>query len=353
MSELVAVDTATPPGGDQYFNVGAVVEVSDTDKFREHYFDIIRSFVRENDLEIPFPVIKSRTAVERLPSYKIRDGMDGLVEDLIENPGISRINVAIGWYGQDVELEFKSDSENPVNKNTFASNYLSQFFNIVALWRYHRSHKQDLAKKALIDNVQGHVTKAWKYCGNTFDIDMVPNGDLTYPSISTADFIAYNLATFLSGIDEDKFTEFPDIAAEYIVNRRNWDTRPYVKAEAVNERYTDHIVPTLPYTIQDFLHYPHPVLFVHDEILSGQDKSMLTRSDFHAIARKWAYDNGGCVVNLKSDRLPNIAKNGDMIVYTKGTDPALPQLLQDLHPTKDLEVVDSDELIARLTEGDA
>lgn len=348
MSELVAVDTASPPGGEQYFLVGVVIEISDRDEFQDHYFDVVSSFVEKHGLEVPFQVIKSRTAVERLPSYQIRDGMDGLAEDLIRNPGISRINVSIGWYGTDVELEFKSDSENPFNGNTFASNYLSQYFNIVALWRYHRCHEHDLARDALVDNIQGHVTKAWKYCGNSFNIDMVPNGDLTYPSLSTADIIAYNLAGFLSGHEEDKFTEFPELAEDYLINRRSWDTQPYIKAEAVNERYTDHIVPTLPYTIQDPLHYPHPVLFVHDEILSGDEKEMLTRSDFHAIARKWAYEHDGCVVNLKTDRLPQIAKNDDTIVYTRGTDPSIPRLLQGLHPTKELEVIDSNDLIQQL-----
>lgn len=349
MSEYVAVDTATPPGGDQFFTVGVVVEVGDRDVFRQAYFDAVSEFIDDYNLEVPFSVIKSRTAVERLPSYQIRDGMDELVASLIENPGISRINVSVGWYGQDVELEFKGDGENPINGNTFASNYLSQYFNVVALWRYDKSHQYNRARRALIDNVQGHVTKAWKYCGKTFDLNMVPNGDLIYPSVSTADIIAYNLATFLSGHEEDKFTEFPTLVEDFLINRRNRQESPYVKAEVVNERYTDHIVPTLPYTIQDQLHYPHPVLFVHDTILTGEDKGTLPRTDFHALARKWAYEREGCVVNLKPDRLPSIAKSDDTIVYTKGTDSSLPELLQGLHPTKEIEIIDSQEMIQRLS----
>ncbi|WP_435196420.1 hypothetical protein [Natronomonas sp. EA1] len=347
MSEYVAVDTASPPGGDLFFTVGVVVEISDKDKFRSYYFEKIRNFLRTHQIEIPFPVIKARTIVDNLPSYEIRDGNQRLVQDLISNPGISRINISIGWYGADVQLGFK-DSAN-LNGNTFASDYLEQYFNIVALWRYHKSHTQNLAPEALIDNVQGHITKAWKYCGNEFDLNFIPNGDLTYPSLSTADIIAYNLGTYLAGHEEDKLTNFPDIASEYIIQRRNWDVQPYIHAEAVNERYTDHIVPTLPYTIQDSIHYPHPVLFIHDEILSGEDKSVLPRTDFHAIARKWAYENDGCVVNLKPSRLPGILRSDDVIVYTKGSDSSVPRLLQDLHPTKELEIMDSDELIDELT----
>ncbi len=349
MADYVAVDTATPPGGDQFFTVGAVIEIDDLEAFRESYFDTISNFVDSNGLETPFKVIKSRTAVERLPSYQIRDRVDKLVDGLVANPGISRMNVAIGWYGTDVELEFKGDSENPINGNTFASNYLSQYFNIVALWRYHQSHDFERAETALIDNVQGHVTKAWKYCGKTFDMSLVPNGDLIYPSISTADIIAYNLATFLSGHEEDKFTNFPNLAEDFLIKRRDSSVSPYVKAEVVNERYTDHIVPTLPYTIQDQLHYPHPVLFVYDEILTEEHKGALDKTDFHALARKWAYKKEGCVVNLKPDRLPSIAQSKDKIVYTRGSDESLPDLLQGLHPTKHIEVIDSREMIRRLS----
>jgi hypothetical protein len=260
----------------------------------------------------------------------MRDGFDELVNDVIGNPGISRINVSIGWYGADADLDFKSETETPINGNTFTSNYLSQYFNIVALWRYHRSHERDLAQRALVDNIQGHITSAWKYCGFEFDISLVPNGDLTYPSISTADIIAYNVGTYLAAHAETKLTEFPELAEDYIINRRNWDTQPYINGEAVNERYTDHIVPTLPYTIQDQIHYPHPVLFIHDEILSSSNANILPKTDFHAIARKWAYKNQGSVVNLNTSRVPSILRSNDVFVHTKGTDASLPELLQDL-----------------------
>jgi hypothetical protein len=347
MADIISVDTTSPPGGDQMFLVGVAVEINDLEEFRAHYFNTIREFLSDHDVQLPFPVIKSRTILENLPSYSMRDHMSELVADLIENPEISRINVSIGWYGEEINLEYKSGEE-PTHGASFTSNVLSQYFEIVTLWRYHRSHNHDRATKAFVDNTSGKITPAWKYCGMEFDLDLIPNGDLTYPSLSTADIIAYNLATFLAGHEENKFTEFPQLAEDYIINRRNWETQPYIKAEAVNERYTDHIVPTLPYGIQDFIHYPHPALFFHDTILTGGDRSMLSRTDLHGAARKWAYENEGCVVNLKAERLPNTVKNEDVIVYTKGTDPKLPELLQDLHPTKDIAVLNSDELVEQL-----
>jgi hypothetical protein len=185
------------------------------------YFDKVRRFVSEYQIELPFPILKSRTVVENLPSYGMKEGMDSLLSDLVQNPAISRINVSIGWYENEVDLEFKNSEDGVMRGIDFASNYLSQYFNVVALWRYHRSHNRELAPTALVDNIQGHITKAWQYCGNEFDMNLVPHGDLTYPSISTADIIAYNLSAFLSGHKDTKFTNFPDLAEDYLINRRN------------------------------------------------------------------------------------------------------------------------------------
>jgi hypothetical protein len=57
MSELVAVDSTSPPGGDQNFVVGVVVEIDDVDEFRDNYFEAVRGFVRDYEIEIPFPSV--------------------------------------------------------------------------------------------------------------------------------------------------------------------------------------------------------------------------------------------------------------------------------------------------------
>jgi hypothetical protein len=37
MSDYVAIDSATPPGGDQYFITGVVIEISDREQFQGDY----------------------------------------------------------------------------------------------------------------------------------------------------------------------------------------------------------------------------------------------------------------------------------------------------------------------------
>ena len=132
MPDMVAVDTTSPPGGDQIFLVGVAVEVNDVDEFRSYYFNTIRDFLSDNNVQIPFPVIKSRTILENLPSYSMRDHMSELVANLIENPEISRINVSIGWYGEKINLEYKG-GDGSTHGASFTSDVLSQYFEIVTL----------------------------------------------------------------------------------------------------------------------------------------------------------------------------------------------------------------------------
>lgn len=345
MSEYVAIDTASPHGGTEYFLVGVAVEIGDRESFQKQYFDWVERFAEEYEIEIPFPVIKSRDIVDQLPSYEVRDRMNRLVKGLLRNSGISRINVSIGWYNEEVDFIF--NDKDPMRGINYTSKHLEQFFNAVTAWQYHRSHKHNLAQELWLDELQGHITKAWKYIGNEFDINIVPHGDQTYPALSVADILAYNTAGFLGGHDTSKFTEYPEVAEDWLVaQKEEANGSCYIHADFVNERETDHIVPTLPYTIQSSIHHPHPVLFVHDTVLSGDDRKILKKSDFHAFARKWAFEQGGCVVNLQTEQLSSVLRDGDKIVYTKGTGDERAKLFTELHPTKDVEILRSDELIS-------
>lgn len=104
----------------------------------------------------------------------------------------------------------------------------------------------------------------------------------------------------------------------------------------------------LPYTISGELHYPHPVLFLHDTVLSEEDKQILPQTDIHAFARKWAAEREGAVVGFHRSRIPAIVDDDDVIVYTKGTRSEEAEIFQELHPTKNLAVMNSTELVEKV-----
>jgi hypothetical protein len=243
-----------------------------------------------------------------------------------------------------VDLEY--NDKDPMNGNTFASKFLEQYFNVVTLWQYHRSHEYSLAESAYIDDLSGNITGAWQYVGNEFDLNVVPSGDRTYPIISMADVLSYNIQQIINGHKCDKFTEFPAIAEQFLI-REKGDADVYINGEYVNERNTDQIVPTLPYSIKSEIHYPHPILFVYDDVIGNSD--ILPETDFHALCREWALEREGAVVTWAEDHLPAIIGDGDVVAYTEGSDSEPIKLLQKLNPGTEFKVKRSDKLLDEIT----
>lgn len=347
MAEFIAADSSKYQGEDGVYLVGVALEVTSGSQFDDYYFTQVEEFSNNYNIELGHNIIKSSDVLNRVPSFEITKAYDDILKRLTNNPAIENIHISIGWYDDDVTLGKNGDEISGIR---YTDDYLSQFFPIVALWDYHRNTADwdDVPKEAWLDNVQGKITKAWKYVGNQFDLNIVPHGDSTYPSLSTADIIANNLARTLP---KDKDYEELDSAAhgtltgEYID-----DTGPRVNAESVSESHddSDHIVPTHRYSIQSELHFPHPVMFIYDDVFKDLDRPVLPQTDFHAYARKWAQDNAGCVVKMEPHRLPSVVKSGDHIVYTRGTSTNIPDLLKDLNPSKDIHTLDSDDFLEEM-----
>lgn len=345
----MAVDSSTAEQGHRTFQVGVALEIKNGGRFDDYYYSFVDEFSEEYNLELGHNIIKSRDIVNRIPSYEIIDAEEFVVENLVNNPAIRRIHVTLGWYMDDAYVGERGKEYSGIR---FANDIMSQYFPIVTLWNYHRYHPDwDAAPtEAWIDNVQGKISKSWIYVGNTFDINIVPFGDVTYPSLSTADIIARRLART---IPRDKpFDDLAEAAAGIIIGNINGPV-PRVNAESVNENHpeSDHLVPMSDYSIKGQLYFPHPVLFLYDDIFSSFDQEVLPQTDFHAFARKWAQDNAGCVLKMEPHLLPTIVRSGDRIVYTDGTSEDVPQLLRDLNPTKDIQICSSSEFLEETLNG--
>jgi len=335
----VAVDASKPVNDDRLYNLGIAIEVDDNEEFEEYYFDKVGEFCDEYSIDLPFNVIKGEMLGNRLPSYEYTDAMSDLSESLVKNPAISRIHMCLGWYSDDVSLPFKSDT--PISGIKFASNHLSQYFPIVTLWRYHYTTEYQLPDIAYIDNVQGKITKAWKYVGNEFEINLIPNADITYPSVSTADILSYNISNLLP--NDEPFFELEGIAGSWLISNKNDSTDPYVGDEAINSNFSDHIVPEYGYNIKPEIHQPHPMVYVVDDVF-GEVDGEIEKTGIHAVARKYAYEHRGCVVNVHAPTLPTSIDDGDVILYTQGSNVDRAELYGSLDPSLDVEVVGSNEV---------
>lgn len=342
MVRVVAVDSSGHDRAGTYFVLGAALEVSDVAAFEAYYFSTVAAWSKKYHVDTVFPVIKTKTIVDRIPSYQQRDAFAELIEALVKNPALSRIHFVVGWYDKNVTMP--DGKEMPGIQ--FASKILSQYFPAVALWRYHTTHpgKTTIPSEAWLDNISGKITRAWKYVGTRFELHIAPHGDLTYPWLSCADLLCGHFGRFLP---RDKpFAQYPLIAGQWLKDHVH--AKCGVSFEAVNEAHQEFVVPAFPYSLQTELHYPHPVVFLHDEVFDSAARDAITESELHALTRKWAHDRLGCVVSLEPHRLPAIVRAGDKIVTTVGSDSKVPYALREMNPTKNIEVLDSTTFLSQV-----
>lgn len=348
MVEFVSVDSTLADYGDKAFLIGVSLEVDNGSDFDEYYFETISQFCESYDIDIAFPVVKSEFLLRQIPGYQMRIGTEELAKKLILNPAIRRLHITIGWFNQDsVEVGDRGETMSGIR---FLNNHLQQYFPIIALRDYYRQFQRfgDIPDEAWVDSVQGRTTKAWFEMGTQFDMNIVPHGDVTYPSIATADYLAAHLKRTLPR--SKSVNEMANAAKGWAMGKRNEADKPedetaFIEANSVNETDAESIVPDFSHRIKGEQHYPHPVMFVYDDTFAHLDNDVLPKTDFHSYARQWAQERSGCVVNFRADRLPDIVQSGDRIVFTSEEIPHVCRQLQRLNPSKDIMLMTSDGLI--------
>lgn len=339
MVRFLAADATLADQGHRSFLVGVTLNIENGTTFDDHYFNTIDYICDEYGIELQNSVLNSSSLLSRVRSYELREAQDELFERLLDNPAINEVHATIGWYLDEVTI-----GGDELSGKSFTERHLQQYFPIVTAWDYHyHSLDWDTAPDELwIDNVQDRITRAWDYLGNSLgSINIVPHGDRTYPSIATADVVANHIGRILPR-DKD-FRELRD--ATYGLLSGTMDGSEKVSTGEVNEDHTPNIVPQYEHSIRAQIHWPHPVYFVHDDHFGTSNQNALQETEFHALLRRRAQENGGCVVGLEPQQLPGIVRDGDMIVYTEGTGEGIPQILQQLNPTTELNIQSSEDLI--------
>lgn len=329
----IASDSSLAERGDSLFLTGVAIEIVDLPAFENHYFAVLEDFCRNWKLDFVFPVIKARDLASRIPSYRIREAHDELLNHLLNTKTIKNIHCTIGYFDKNVDLFGKT-----ISGIEFCKKHLSQYFALVPLWRLHQLNRAYLTTNyAQIDGIQGQITKVWKYVGIEFETYIIPHGDVTYPALSLADLTASFLAKILPR--DRPFREYGGIAISALKGR----APGFVDGDVVNEANADHLVPDFPYALQEYQHYPHPVTFVYDDVF--EDKSALEETDFYGYLRKQALEEGGCVSNLSLSRHSTIIRSGDRIVYTPESDIKSVRQLVALNPTKAIEMLSASEVV--------
>lgn len=338
MVRFFASDATFVDQGHRSFLVGVTLDIENGTEFDDYYFDTIKEICVEYDIEVRNSVLDASSLLSQVRSYELRDAQDDLFEGLLNNPAINEVHATIGWFLDEVII-----GGDELSGKSFTERHLCQYFPVVAAWDHYNHVDWDTAPDEIwVDNVQDRITKAWKIlCDHLDTVNVVPHGDRTYPSIATADVLANHIGRLLPR-DKD-FKELHKSAYPMLIEAVGESES--VSTDYVNEEDSDYLVPKYDYSIRSQLYWPHPVYFVHDQHFGSNNRNALQETEFHGVLRREAQENGGCVVGLDPNQLPGIVKDGDTIVYTKGTDTNIPEILRDFNPTTEVSIRSSEDVI--------
>ena len=340
MEPVVAVDAASKSSGNQRCLIGVAIVLNDVAEFRQHYVEVVDDFYDEYGIERENEVIKSDHLSRNIPSYELGDARETIGYDILDTESIDRINTTVCWYESHVDTPIGS-----FNGGQFVNNFVKSYFPVVTLWRYHRSQRDyDPTETAILDSFSGKITKSWKYVGNTFDLTVVPKGDLIYPELSAADIIASALSGILP--DDEPYSEYDRHVDGWLLNRLPDTDNQYVETDLINHQSNDWVIDHIKphkYDVRPHLSYPHPVIFVEESVLSGKDREAIDRSQLMGYLCNVARSRGGCVTKFDVETFPFTVRDGDYVVYNP-VRPEKARTLQNLHPQKDLTLVDASDV---------
>lgn len=313
------------------------MDVKDRERFCQYYFDKVESFLQENDLVKPFNVVKNSEIKKLIPSYELSEKRREFFVEIISNPYIDNLHVSIGWYNDSFSPSYSNQT---LSSTDLINKHLKPHFEIITLWQYHKHHSEQkprykMPRVAYCDESGGKVTKAWKYCGKEFTINMVPHGDLTYPAISTADLLVGSLGDYIP--DDATYQDCKGIIESFLIKKLDGDV--FSMFEPINEdcQDADHIVPQLKYPIKNSIHYPHPIVFIYDDIFEEN-------SNLFSMATRIAYNEGGCAKNISQPDFPHSVKEGDYVVYA-GDDDGIVYAIKSSFPHIDASMLSISEFL--------
>lgn len=325
---IVASDSAIIRRGKFTNLIGVAVEINGHNEFREKYFGIIKEFYKRYNISLSRFVLKTEDLLKLIPSYDIHEAHIELTEKLLKIENIKKITVTntilmnpvLTWKGKMTGLEF-------VNK------ILQQYYPVVPIWRYYFKYRNysNYAKHAVLDGIQGKITKAWKFVGKTADIvNVVPHGDQTHPCISLCDLICGYIKNTVYHID-----------ANEILTQLKDKTPAYVESEFVGDNEIEYLRTEYPHSLKVERNFPHPVFLIHKS--ESIDNKIVKDTDFFQLLLSFAELRGGAVSFEDLVNQQSALQKGDYLICLNSKEYEKMKYVEILNPYREIKVLNVEE----------
>lgn len=315
--------------------VSVAVAVSDISEFNESYESVIREFQSEHGVTAPHPIIKDQDITRWVPNWAQETARRDLVTELLAFDSLETIQITeTSLDNQWIHMYERDRDGEQLPSSAFVNNVLSSYYNIVSIWKYlknggDRSRPTPNRLNVITDDFSGKTFPAWEEVSQQVEqLNVVPQGDVTYPLLSFADLLMGLLKQEVNPLYSKSVYEF--------LKER---TDAYVDADTVKN--VSKLVPSERQSIRQELYYPKPTVYVDK---GGMPKDKLTSLDVFLHACRYAYQNEGCVKFFEESHDRDFLQDGDVIV-TLGNNRSYLEDYRDLNTEKSVQVKTRDEVI--------
>ncbi|MBN1763369.1 MAG: hypothetical protein JW878_09915 [Methanomicrobia archaeon] len=322
---IVAADSGIIRRGKFVNLTGVAVEIKGQSEFRRHYFEIIKNFYEEYNINLPRFVLKTEDIIKLIPSYDLHEAHVGLTERLLKIENVTRI------YVTDTFLFDKVDTiKGQIDGLDFLEKTLHNYYPIIPVWRYYWNYLDTTGHVAL-DGISGKITKAWKFIGKKAEkINIVPYGDLTYPCISLCDLICGYLGKTVHHFD-----------AKEIFEQLKDRTPAFVKTEFVGDAEIEYLASDYPHSLKTERHFPHPLILIHKS--KEVDNKIIRETDFFQSLLNFAGKEGGSVSFEDLVNQQIALQKGDCIICLDEEGYSKMKFVERLNPSREIKVLSVEE----------
>ena len=331
------------PGGASLLSVA--VAVDDIDDFDEDYLEVMSEKREEYNLRIPFDVIKNKDINRWIADWKIEEARVDIATSLLDIPSVETIQITETYFEPSwVDIYGDDDhSHERINAQNLLTGKLSSYYNLVSIWQYldnGENRPTGTQNNILTDDFTGKYNKMWSEIGNESDhLNIVPNGDQTYPLLSAADII-------MGYLEQEVYPLFAQNIYEHLRTHYNEesDSDAWIDADGLStskEYEFERMIPNRDETIRRAQHYPKPTIYIERGNIGRKELESL---DAMRYACDYAYRERGCVKSLDLQLDRHYISEGDILLALDSKKDELSRLSR---LNKDVELVTGDEAIER------
>ncbi|QRY21734.1 hypothetical protein JT689_01630 (plasmid) [Halobacterium sp. GSL-19] len=330
------------------------VAVDDIEEFNEEYFDIIKKKSEKYGIQTQHPIIKDEDITRWVTDWERSKARREIVTELFAIDTLREIQfVETSLSPQWVTIfEENEDNKKRVNSQKFMNNYLEKYYNVVAIWEYLRKKKTrpehlpfqqwPIHKNVMTDDFGGQISETWLDVGDLADqIEVIPQGDKTYPLLSLADL---TMDMVKQQVENWDVQEIYELLKEITPEESAW-----VDSKAIS--HGDDLQKMVPHTtdsIRSIQHYPSPTVYLDS---GNRFKSKKVKSlDFFDDACKYAQENGGCVKFFNESHDRDFMSSSDILVALDESKLSNLRDYEEMNDKKSVTVLTQKEASERFTE---